>query len=129
MAFPGGSVDREPACNTGDVGWIRGSGRSPGEAHGNPLQYSWWRFPWTKLYGDLQSIELQKVIHYWSNWAGMHARMPSCNWYHLPFVYSILFYFSKLPHNISNPDTEAVCCSEIDFTLRMLLYTYLVEIL
>ena len=24
-----------------DVGSIRGSGRSPGEGHGNPLQYSW----------------------------------------------------------------------------------------
>ena len=29
-----------PACNTGDPGLIHGSGRSPGEGNGNPLQYS-----------------------------------------------------------------------------------------
>ena len=28
------------ACNTGDLGSIPGSGRSPGEGTGNPLQYS-----------------------------------------------------------------------------------------
>ena len=28
------------ACNAGDPGSIPGSGRSPGEGHGKPLQYS-----------------------------------------------------------------------------------------
>ena len=28
------------ACNAGDLGSIRGLGRSPGEGNGNPLQYS-----------------------------------------------------------------------------------------
>ena len=28
------------ACNAGDLGLIPGSGRSPGEGNGNPLQYS-----------------------------------------------------------------------------------------
>ena len=28
------------ACNAEDLGWIPGSGRSPGEGNGNPLQYS-----------------------------------------------------------------------------------------
>ena len=31
---------RESACNVGDPGSIPGLGRSPGEGHGNPLQYS-----------------------------------------------------------------------------------------
>ena len=34
---------KESACgagDTGEVGLIPGSGRSPGEGHGNPLQYS-----------------------------------------------------------------------------------------
>ena len=30
----------ESACNAGDMGLIPGSGRSPGEGNGNPLQYS-----------------------------------------------------------------------------------------
>ena len=32
-------VVKEPACNAGDVGLIAGSGRSPEEGNGNPLQY------------------------------------------------------------------------------------------
>ena len=31
---------KESVCNTGDPGLIPGSGRSPGEGNGNPLQYS-----------------------------------------------------------------------------------------
>ena len=38
--FLGGSEGKEPACNAGDSGSIPGSGRSPGEGNGNPLQYS-----------------------------------------------------------------------------------------
>ena len=38
--FPGSLVGKESACNTGDWGSIPGSGRSPGEGNGNPLQYS-----------------------------------------------------------------------------------------
>ena len=33
-------VSKESACNAGDPGSIPGSGRSPGEGNGNPLQYS-----------------------------------------------------------------------------------------
>ena len=36
----GGSELKASACNTGDPGLIPGSGRSPGEGNGNPLQYS-----------------------------------------------------------------------------------------
>ena len=38
--FSGGSDHKESACNAGDLGSISGSGRSPGEGNGNPLQYS-----------------------------------------------------------------------------------------
>ena len=34
------TVKRESACNAGDPSSIPGSGRSPGEGNGNPLQYS-----------------------------------------------------------------------------------------
>ena len=37
---PGGSDSKESACNAGDLGSIPGSGKSPGEGNGNPLQYS-----------------------------------------------------------------------------------------
>ena len=38
--FPGGSDGKVSAYNAGDLGSIPGSGRSPGEGNGNPLQYS-----------------------------------------------------------------------------------------
>ena len=40
MGFPHGSVVKNPPANAGDTGLIPGSGKSPGEANGNPLQYS-----------------------------------------------------------------------------------------
>ena len=38
--FLGDSDGKESACNVGDLGWIPGSGRSPGEGNGCSLQYS-----------------------------------------------------------------------------------------
>jgi len=43
MDFPGDSVVKNLPANagaTGDMGLIPGSGRSPGEGNGNPLQYA-----------------------------------------------------------------------------------------
>ena len=40
LDFPGGSDRKASAYNAGDLGSIPGSGRSPGEGNGNPLQYS-----------------------------------------------------------------------------------------
>ena len=40
MDFPGGSDSKASAHNAGDLGLIPGSGRSPGEGNGNPLQHS-----------------------------------------------------------------------------------------
>ena len=40
MDFSGSSDDKASAYNAGDLGLIPGSGRSPGEGNGNPLQYS-----------------------------------------------------------------------------------------
>ena len=39
----GGASGRDPPANAGDIrnaGSVPGWGRSPGEGHGNPLQYS-----------------------------------------------------------------------------------------
>ena len=42
-----GSDGKEFACITEDTDSISGLGRGPGEGHGNPLQYSGLRIPWT----------------------------------------------------------------------------------
>ena len=64
--FPGGAEVKASACNVGDLGSIPGSGRSPGEGNGNPLQYSCLENPmdrgawWATVHG------LQRVGHGWS---------------------------------------------------------------
>ena len=40
LGFPGGTVIKNPPANAGDMGSIPGSGRSPEEGNGDPLQYS-----------------------------------------------------------------------------------------
>ena len=40
LGFPGGSAGKESSRNAGDLGSIRGLGRSPGEGKGYLLQYS-----------------------------------------------------------------------------------------
>ena len=40
LGFPYSSVGKESACNAGHPSLIPGSGRSPGEGNGNPLQCS-----------------------------------------------------------------------------------------
>ena len=40
LGLPGGSDSKESSCNEGDLGAIPGLGRSTGEGHGSPLQYS-----------------------------------------------------------------------------------------
>ena len=51
MGLPGGSDDKESACNAGDLGLIPGLGRLPGEGKGNPLQYSGLYSPWGRRVG------------------------------------------------------------------------------
>ena len=63
LGFPGGSVGKESTCNTGYLGLIPGSARSPGEGKGNPFQYSCLRILWAEEPGGLQSMRLQRVGH------------------------------------------------------------------
>ena len=59
--FPGGTEGKVSACNAGDPGSIPGSGRSPGEGNGNPLQYSCLENPmdrgawWATVHGVAKS--------------------------------------------------------------------------
>ena len=71
MGFPGGSEVKASACNVGDLGSIPGSGRSPGEGNGNPLQYSCLENPmdrgawWATVHGVAESgaTEVTEHVH------------------------------------------------------------------
>ena len=62
--FLGGSDSKVSILNAGDLGSIPGSGRSPGEGHGNPLQYSCLENPmdrgawWATIHGVAKSRTL-----------------------------------------------------------------------
>ena len=59
--IPGDSDDKESACSVEDPDSILGSGRSPGEGNGNPLQYSCLVNPmdrgawWATVHGDAKN--------------------------------------------------------------------------
>ena len=76
MGFPDSSADKESACNGGDPGSIPGSGRSPGEGTGYPLQYSWaylvsqlvknlpaMQETWVRFLGWEDPLEKEKATH------------------------------------------------------------------
>ena len=60
-SLPGGSEVKATACSTGDLGSSPGSGRSPGEGNGYPLQYSCLENPtdggawWATVHGVAKS--------------------------------------------------------------------------
>ena len=60
LGFPGSSEVKASACNAGDLGSIPGSGKSPGEGNGNPLQYSCLE---NSMDSKLQSTGSQRVRH------------------------------------------------------------------
>ena len=69
QSFPGGSEVKASACNVGDLGLIRGSGRSPGEGTGNPLQYSCLENPmgreawWATVHG-VKELDTTERLHF-----------------------------------------------------------------
>ena len=60
-SFPGGLVGKESVCNTGDLGLIAGSGRSPGEGNGTHSNILAWEIPRTEEPGGLQSMGSQRA--------------------------------------------------------------------
>ena len=64
MSFPGGSVSKEFACNSGDENWIPGLGRFPWRRAWQPTPVFLPReSPWTEEPGGLQSMGSQTVEH------------------------------------------------------------------
>ena len=59
--FPGGSDSKESACSAGDLRSIPGSGKSPGEGNGNPVQYSCLENSIDQVAWQATVMELQRV--------------------------------------------------------------------
>ena len=99
LGFPGGSDGKASAWNAGDQGSIPGSGRSPGEGNGNPLQHSYLENPmdegaWLIGYspwGHKQSDTTERLHLGFS----MYDIMSSANWefYYFSDLDSFYFFF------------------------------------
>ena len=63
LGFPGGSYSKESTCNEGHLGLIPGSGRSPGEGNGSPLQYFCLENPMDRGAWQATVCEVARVRH------------------------------------------------------------------
>ena len=87
LGFPGGSDSKESACNAGPRfdPWVW---KMPWKRHGNPLQYSCLKNPWTEEPGRLQSKGSQRVRH---DWATRHKTQIPINTFCWPYARNVLF--------------------------------------
>ena len=137
MGFPHSSVGKESACNAGDPGSIPGSGRSPGEGIGYPLQCSWaslvaqlvknppamWEtWVWTlekgkathfsilawRIPGTIQSMELQRDGHDW-----------------VTFTFTSKYVYNILGSYFHMPNTGGDTCWQRSFHSSLLLWDVL----
>ena len=88
--FPSSSVVKEPACNSGDVGLLPGSGRSPGEGSGNSLQYYCQENPVDR--GAWWAIRSQRVRH---GWTTEHTHTHTHTQTHTPHTHTQSTVFFK----------------------------------
>ena len=117
LGFPGGSEVKASACNAGGLGSIPGSGRSPGEANGNPLQHSCLENPmdgrawWATVHGVTKSRTRMSDFTFPHNWPSTQFQvflilllkllqvcalpLSCCCWLGLHFVIFLLNYYSK----------------------------------
>ena len=61
LGFPHSSVNKESACNAGDLGSIPGLGRSPGKEMAIHFSILTWRIPQTEEAGRLQPVGSQEL--------------------------------------------------------------------
>ena len=76
--FPSRSDGKETACNAGDPGSIPGSGRSPGEGNGDPLQYSCLENPMDRGAGDYSPWGHKESDT--TEWLTLSLSLPLSHW-------------------------------------------------
>ena len=103
VGFPYSSVGKESICNAGDLGSIPGSGRSPGEGLGNPLQYSCLEKP---MDGGSWKVTVYWVTRVRYDWATKHTStqvLYSRTWLFIHYIYNSLHLLIPNPNlSLSN---------------------------
>ena len=103
----GGSGVKNPPANTGDPGSIPGSGRSPGEGNGNPLQCSGLENPTDSPWGHEESdtTERLNLHHHLATAVTQPDKPPTEN--QLPFL---ALPVSPLPSLAPSPPLQGKTC-------------------
>ena len=87
LGFPGGSEVKASACNAGDLGSTPGSGRSPGEGNGNPLQCSCLENPmdggawWATVHG-VTELDMTDARRDWGQQEKGTTEDEMAGWHH-----------------------------------------------
>ena len=89
------------AGDTGDVGLIPGSGKSP-EGHGNPLQYSCLENPMDRGAWQLQSIGSQRVGHDWATNTHHQEKPSTWGWWLTTTIGRNMLFKLKSWHTIGS---------------------------
>ena len=103
-AFPGGSEVKVSACNAGDLGSIPGSGRSPGEGNGNPLQHFCLENPmdggaWWATVHRVAESDTTDWLHFYSHFHfACNVPLVSLIFLKRSLVFPILLFFSISLH-------------------------------
>ena len=99
---------KESACNAGDtgvMGLIPGSGRSPGGGNDNPLHYPCWKTRWIEEPVRLPSMA-HRVRHNWAH-ACAHPHTPTH-----PHIYHYLYLQID---GLGSEQSTLITCSRMNF--------------
>ena len=78
-------MEKKPPANVGNSGYmgsITGSGRSPGEVNGIPRQHSCLKIPWTEKPGGLQPLgskESNTAEQLGTHYMHLNESFPGCS--------------------------------------------------
>ena len=120
MGFPHSSVRKESACNAGDLDSIPGSGRSPGEGNGNPLQYSF-------LENPVDRGAWQATVHVRKSWTWRNQQFPQYV-YNCPtflsssvqcFPFLFLYAFELVSTDISSSSVSPSLVTSVYWCLQV----------
>ena len=100
MGFPDGSGVKNLPDNSGDTGLILGSGKSPGEGNGNPVQYSCLENPmdrgawWPTVHGVTKESNTTKLQQH------INICILTCAFIDLIYIYIYIYIYSNLHANL-----------------------------
>ena len=96
---PGGSNVKESAFNAGDLGSISGSGRSPGEGNGYPVQYSCLENPMDRGAWQVTKSQTQLSDEHFS------SKISKAVW---SLLSHLLQFSAKIPSSVPLPSNATV---------------------